>query len=221
MAQKDGENVNPHKIVELTMKLIYVVDPMCSWCWAFKPQLAEFLKKHPELDLQLILGGLAPDSNAPMPAAQRAQIEQIWHQIAQQTGAEFNHQFWRENTPRRSTYPACRAVIAAQLINDGLGLEMLSAIQQAYYVKALNPSDTEVLVELARELGIDPEAFERALTSNEIQQEFEKHLQTARNLGVSGFPALILQHEGRYHPLALGYSEAARIEARLQQAIQA
>jgi len=201
------------------MKLIYVVDPMCSWCWAFKPELAQFLKQHPELNLQLILGGLAPDSNAPMPAAQQAQIEQIWYQIAQQTGVEFNHQFWRENSPRRSTYPACRAVIAAELIN-GLGLEMLSAIQQAYYLNAQNPSDTEVLVELARELGIDPEAFERALSSNEIQQEFDKHLQHARSLGVSGFPALVVQLEGRYHPLALGYSEAARIENRWQQIIQ-
>ncbi len=201
------------------MKLIYVVDPMCSWCWAFKPQLAEFLNQHPELDLQLILGGLAPDSDAPMPATQRSQIEQIWHQIAQQTGAEFNHQFWRENTPRRSTYPACRAVITAQLMR-GLGSEMLSAIQLAYYTKALNPSDTEVLVALARELGIDTATFEQTLNSELVQQEFDEHLQSARKLGVSGFPALVLQHEGKYHALALGYSEAARIESRWQQIIQ-
>jgi len=201
------------------MKLIYVVDPMCSWCWAFKPQLTEFLNRHPELDLQLLLGGLAPDSNAPMPAAQRAQIEQIWRQIAQRTGAEFNHQFWRENTPRRSTYPACRAVITAQLMR-GLGSEMLSAIQLAYYTKALNPSDTEVLVALARELGIDTATFEQTLNSELVQQEFDEHLQSARKLGVSGFPALVLQHEGKYHALALGYSEAARIESRWQQIIQ-
>jgi putative protein-disulfide isomerase len=201
------------------MKLIYVVDPMCSWCWAFKPQLAEFLNQHPELDLQLILGGLAPDSDAPMPATQRSQIEQIWHKIAQQTGVEFNHQFWRENSPRRSTYPACRAVIAAEMIN-GLGHEMLGAIQQAYYLKAQNPSDTEVLVALARTLGMNPEAFERALISDQTHQEFDKHLRHARSLGVSGFPALLVQLEGRCYPLALGYSEADRIENRWQQFIQ-
>ncbi|GAM76629.1 thioredoxin [Vibrio ishigakensis] len=52
---------------------------------------------------------LAPDSDEPMPMEMRAAIESYWERISGLLGTEFNHDFWRNNTPRRSTYPACRA----------------------------------------------------------------------------------------------------------------
>ena len=198
------------------MKLIYVLDPMCSWCWAFRPQLQQFLSRHPELELDLILGGLAPDSDQPMPTAQRHQIEQIWHQIAEQTGAEFNYEFWQKNTPRRSTYPACRAVIAADRL-AGKAKEMVDAIQQAYYLRALNPSDSSTLIQLAGELGIREDEFAETLASEAVENQFKQDLSRARSMGISGFPALILEINGDYHALALGYTQCAKIEQRLSQ----
>lgn len=198
------------------MKLIYVLDPMCSWCWAFRPQLQQFLSRHPELELDLILGGLAPDSDQPMPTAQRHQIEQIWHQIAEQTGAEFNYEFWQKNTPRRSTYPACRAVIAADRLANK-ATEMVDAIQQAYYLRAMNPSDSSTLIQLAGELGISEGDFAEALAGEDVENQFKQDLSRARSMGISGFPALIVEIKGAYHALALGYTQCAKIEQRLSQ----
>ncbi len=198
------------------MKLIYVLDPMCSWCWAFRPQLERFLNAHPELEVKLILGGLAPDSDEPMPAAQRQQIEQIWHRIAEQTGAEFNYEFWQHNTPRRSTYQACRAVIAAgQLANKSSA--MVDAIQHAYYQRAMNPSDTSTLVQLAVELGMGEANFTAALVSEAVDNHFQQDLAHARSIGISGFPALVLEVNGAHEALALGYTESAKIEQRFSR----
>jgi len=198
------------------MKLIYVLDPMCSWCWAFRPQLQQFLSHHPGLELDLILGGLAPDSDQAMPTAQRQQIEQIWHRIAEQTGAEFNYEFWQKNTPRRSTYPACRAVIAAHRLARK-ATEMVDAIQHAYYQRAMNPSDSSTLVQLAGELGISEDDFAEALGSEAVESQFKHDLERARSMGISGFPALILEMDGAHHALALGYTQCAKIEQRLSQ----
>ena len=96
------------------LNLYYVLDPMCSWCWAFRSSWLALLEELPDsVTVRYVLGGLAPDSDEPMPQAQRESIRQIWQSIAQRTGTEFNLDFWTRNTPRRSTYPACRAVIAA------------------------------------------------------------------------------------------------------------
>jgi len=197
-------------------KLLYIMDPMCSWCWAFRPQLTAFLAKHPEIQLDLIMGGLAPDSDEPMPMAQREQIEAIWQRIAQQTGVEFNLDFWRNNTPRRSTYPACRAVITAQRMANKAN-EMVEAIQVGYYLRALNPSDISTLSQLASELGIDRAQFEQSLKSRETQQALEADLQRARALGVSGFPALLLEHKTELHAIALGYTQFDKLEQRFNQ----
>lgn len=97
------------------MKLYYVHDPMCSWCWAFRPvwtEIAQALPRH--VIAERLLGGLAPDSELPMPESMRAYIETTWRKI-QEVAPEtpFNYEFWSRCKPRRPTYPACRAVIAA------------------------------------------------------------------------------------------------------------
>lgn len=184
--------------------LYYVHDPMCSWCWGFRStwdRLQHLLLERlgDSVDIQFVVGGLAPDTDEPMPAAQQEQISSIWTRIHQQLGTEFNFDFWSKNTPRRSTYMSCRAVIAAgfQGGNDQeriqLSRNMVDAIQRAYYLRALNPSDTSVLVQLAIEQGLDEQRFMDDLASRKLQLEFRSQLQLARRLPIQGFPSLVLQ----------------------------
>ena len=64
--------------------LFYVHDPMCSWCWAFAPTWAEIKQNLPEhIKVRYLLGGLAPDSNEPMPSAMQAAISGYWRTIMQ------------------------------------------------------------------------------------------------------------------------------------------
>ena len=48
--------------------LLYVHDPMCSWCWGFARAYDELIERLPNgVPVVRILGGLAPDSDEPMP----------------------------------------------------------------------------------------------------------------------------------------------------------
>jgi len=40
------------------MKLIYIGDPMCSWCYGFGKELSEVMQSLPELRLEIVVGGL-------------------------------------------------------------------------------------------------------------------------------------------------------------------
>jgi putative protein-disulfide isomerase len=78
-----------------------------------------------------VLSGLAPDTEEPMPEAMREKLKDIWRTIQVKVpGTEFNFDYWDVCTPRRSTYRACRAVIAA----GDHGPAMIEAIQRAYYL---------------------------------------------------------------------------------------
>ena len=134
----------------------YVADPMCSWCWAFAPIIDEVAGALPaEVELRYVLGGLAPDSDVPMPEEMQKKLQATWRTIAARTGTEFNFDFWKACKPRRSTYPACRAVLAAKTQETAKTSAMFRAIQRAYYQEARNPSDTETLTELASEIDLD------------------------------------------------------------------
>ena len=172
--------------------LYYVYDPMCSWCWGFRPTWLELQEKlAPLVDIQYRIGGLAPDCDQPMTEEMQEFLRQTWHKIAQQLGTQFNFDFWRLCQPRRSTYPACRALLLAR--EQGKEQAMNEAIQRAYYLKANNPANTDTLVGLASEIGLEPVLFESRLHSEALQQQLIVEIADARALPIQGFPSLVLQ----------------------------
>jgi putative protein-disulfide isomerase len=161
--------------------------------------------------VEYVVGGLASDSNSPMPIAQQLMIKNHWHTIERKLGTHFNHDFWRDNTPRRSTYNSCRAVISAN--NQACQQPMIEAIQQGYYLRALNPSDIEMLVGLARELSnkepltLDVERFIADMSSQETEKELARQIILARKLTQQGFPSLVLQVNGLRHQIPIDYDD--------------
>jgi len=201
------------------MRLYYIHDPMCSWCWAFRPVWDELRRALPTaVGVSYVLGGLAPDSLSPMSLALQRQIQQHWHTIQERVPATvFNFDFWQQNTPRRSTYPACRAVIAAK--NQGLDYEdaMVLAIQQAYYLHAQNPSDDEVLLACAASLGLDMQRFASELHSHQCKQQLMSDIRLSQSLGATGFPSLVLNVHGEYHFIDVDYGHFEAIMEKINE----
>jgi putative protein-disulfide isomerase len=180
---------------------------MCSWCWGYRKTWENIRAALPNTVLVVnVVGGLAPDSDEPMPEEQQTLIASYWQQVADKTGASFNFDFWKNCQPRRSTYPACRAVLAAK--KQGGEQAMIDAIQHAYYLRSLNPSDHNTLVLLATELELDADLFRADLTSEHIQCELEENLALRRSIGAHSFPSLVLMHNGSGIALTIDYNSS-------------
>jgi putative protein-disulfide isomerase len=173
---------------------------MCSWCWAFRPLWNEIVVRLPEnVQCQRILGGLAPDTDQVMPIEMQDRLQGIWQKIQQTVlDTQFNFEFWEKCTPRRSTYAACRAVIAARRQNPRYEETMILAIQQAYYLEARNPADMGTLKELANEIGLERAIFSVDIESPTVHQALLNEIEFTRRLGVKGFPTLLLETEGGF-----------------------
>jgi len=188
-------------------KLYYVYDPMCSWCWGYKPVWQQIVQSlEGKVDIQYVVGGLAPDSDTPMPPEMRQQIASYWQKIENFLGTEFNYEFWTRCTPRRSTYPSCRAALAAR--KQSSEQKMIAAIQSAYYLEAQNPSDDDVLIQCAKSIGLDVEKFEQDYYTAELNQEFIQELQFARSIGGNSFPSLFLETQTGVIELPIDYQSA-------------
>ncbi|MBT3706933.1 MAG: DsbA family protein [Proteobacteria bacterium] len=203
--------------------IYYVVDPMCSWCWGFAPVWREFVSEIPEsVAVVDLMGGLAPDNEAPMDSAMRQYVQDAWGAVKARTGAEFNFEFWNKCEPKRSTYPACRAVIAAGEQASGARSLMYDAIQRAYFLEARNPSDAEALECVAGEIGLDRKQFTEDLGSDHINRIFQLELESVAKLGVSGFPTIVVKRESpgelaRYDLLTAGFSDIDVLRDRLSR----
>ncbi len=197
------------------MRLLYVMDPMCAWCYGFEPELEEFLKKNSSIEVDWIMGGLAVDTNYPMDEKLKQTISSYWYEIEKKTHLTFNHDFWKLNTPYRSTYPACRAIISAESLKTRSAHQMVKAIQSAYYLEAKNPSLEETLVACASSIGLDENQFLEVFKSEETEEQFQQHLRLTYQLQARAFPALFyIDDKNQAHPLTLGYTQAANLEQR-------
>ncbi|MCZ6723498.1 MAG: DsbA family protein, partial [Gammaproteobacteria bacterium] len=189
--------------------LIYVHDPMCSWCWGFTSVYDQLIERLPaEIDIRRLVGGLAPDSDVPMPEPMRQILQQTWARIEQMIpGKKFNFDFWSQCEPRRSTYPACRAVIAARAQGEQYDLIMTRQIQQAYYQQARNPSDNDTLIELSSEIGLDTKRFANDLVGPGTHALLLDEINQARSNGIDSFPSLMLEQGNQYTRILSNYTD--------------
>jgi putative protein-disulfide isomerase len=190
---------------------------MCSWCWGFNSTWKNVKDSLPSsINIQYILGGLAPDSSEPMPIEMRKYIQTNWSKIEQKiSGVKFNYDFWDNCTPKRSTYPACRAVIAVKNQNPDLEQTIIKLIQQAYYVNAKNPSDDSTLIELAKTLDIDIKQFTHDLNFESTQQQLLDDIALMQTLGVSSLPSLVLKIGTDLKSINIDYNDADLILAQI------
>jgi len=202
-------------------RLFYIYDPMCSWCYAFVNCWQKLQNRLPgHIQVAYVLGGLAPDTTEPMPEEMRAMIQQTWQKIEKIVpGVHFNYAFWTNNTPIRSTYPACRAVLAASQQRKTAQVEMLHAIQAAYYQKALNPSLPETLTQCAGEIGLDKARFAADLVSKETDAVLGEELKMARTLRAFSFPSLRLLHEEKLYPINVDYIDENKMLSEINAVI--
>jgi putative protein-disulfide isomerase len=207
----------------MTSQLQYFHDPMCSWCWAFRPVWTDLCSNLPaDLTVRRVVGGLAPDSDEPMSPDMRIKLKGIWQTIQERVPeTHFNFEFWEKCTPRRSTYNACRAVLAAAGISPALEEPMIRAIQQAYYLDARNPSDIRTLVDLAVETGLDRTLFSTEIQGTAVQALLHEEVAFARSAPINGFPSLVLRTPLGLHPVNIEYGDAMPMLRQIKTVLMA
>mgnify|MGYP000034103499 FL=1 len=188
--------------------LYYIHDPMCSWCYGFNSTWESVKKSLPNsIDIQYVLGGLAPDSDEKMNDEMRYYIQKNWQKIEMTIpGVKFNYDFWKNCQPKRSTYPACRAVIAVREQKPKLEAKMTQLIQKAYYLEAQNPSENNVLIELAGQLDIDIKKFGKNLNAPQTQALLLDDIALVKKLRVNSFPSLVLQTNNKLKLIKIDYN---------------
>ena len=190
--------------------LFYVVDPMCSWCYAFSPTWQKILDNLPSnIKVVYVQGGLAPKSDSPMPIEMQTMLQGIWKQIHTSVGTEFNFDFWTKCTPRRSTYLSCQAAIAGRL--QGKEYEMISAIQKQYYLNAKNPSNHDTLIEAANMISLDMEKFSKDIESENVLSALQNDFKIRDKIKIHSFPSLVLKYKNNYFPIKIEYNNPEKM----------
>lgn len=194
------------------MNLIYVADPMCSWCYGFARPMDELLAQPGDaapLQLALLMGGLRPHTTEPMARARADELAGHWAHVAEASGQPFAqapHTALHAPGFVYDTEPASRAVVTVRAHWPRVVWRYLKAVQHAFYAEAKNVTQPEVLADIAVAMGIPRADFARAFASQEMRDATQADFDQAAAWGIRGFPALIAEHGDHLHLVAQGYT---------------
>ena len=191
----------------MSARLLYVMDPMCSWCWGFSP-IAQALVEQAQaagVELHLVVGGLRTGNGAALEPAARRYILEHWQAVANATGQPFTFEGALPDGFVYDCEPACRAVVAARSLAPDCAWALLKLIQQAFYVQGRDVTQASVLVELAKRAGLPRIEFAAAFDSAEQYGATAADFTWVQDLGIAGFPTLLAERNGQLALLTNGY----------------
>jgi len=201
--------------------LWYFADPMCSWCWGFSPVIETLRDAYRDrVKIALVLGGLRHET-APMSAAGREEILHHWQQVLARTGQPFRFENALPEGFVYDTEPACRAVVTVGGIDPARIFPLFKAIQHAFYAEGRDVTQPGMLADLAAGLGIDREVFLQTFESDAARARTQSHFKQARQAGVRGFPALILQQDTRLQTVCNGCQPLDTVRAAIEAQLAA
>ncbi|MCQ9633405.1 DsbA family oxidoreductase [Chryseobacterium sp. WG23] len=206
------------------MKIEIWSDVMCPFCYIGKNNFEQALNKLPfkdEVEVEWKSFQLDPSLDPKQtqntieyfrekkgfPEAQATQMISQVAQMGKGAGIDFNF----EKALITNTFSAHKLLHLSKKYNKSN--EMEEALFIAHFIDGKNVGDTEVLVSLAENLGIDKEEARKAVTSDQLDYEVNQDILEARNNGVSSVPFFVLN--GKY--AVSGAQPVEAFEEALQQ----
>ena len=203
-------------------ELIYIADPMCSWCWGFSPvieRVADLIRNR--ATLRVVPGGLRTDTRMPLSEHEVGYIMGEWRKIAAQTGQAFDFDQPLDTNYVYNTESACRAISVMTRERPACGLDYLRSLQQAFYVGRRDLKDANVLADYAQSFGVRREDFLDKLARGSAEDALSEDLHFVQQCGVQGFPAVLLRSGPRIQKLTIGYQPYETLEPHLRRWLEA
>ncbi|MDH3689515.1 MAG: DsbA family protein [Gammaproteobacteria bacterium] len=194
-------------------ELVYVADPMCSWCWGFSPVVKSIVNHFADrAPVAVIAGGLAPDTTEPMDERARSVVREHWDHVHEATGQPFDYGFFERHQFVYNTELPCRALISARMLQPDLALTFLNHLHAAFYRDNRDITNAATLCDLAVTCGLDPGQFAQALHGEETLQATQRDFGLSRAMGIIGFPSLIGNDGERLTVISIGYRPWESVE---------
>lgn len=172
----------------MAVKLTYVFDAYCGWCYGFGPAVRDFAAANAgRIDLDVVSGGLftggrvAPIGTMPYVAGANARIAEL-------TGVEFGpdyHELVADGRFQMDSTAAATGFAALRAAAPERALESAEAMQRAFYLDGLSLSETSTYRRIAEQLGL-------TVTRLDARAAAVRDFTQAARLGVTSYPTLLL-----------------------------
>jgi len=199
-------------------EIIYVGDPMCSWCWGISPQLNALQRYSNQagIPFTMVMGGLRAGGGDEWNSDFKNFLKHHWEEVNKRSGQPFGYALFNQETFNYDTEPACRAIVTIRAMAPQKALNFYEWVQHSFYVDSKDPKEVSFYESICKKLSIDFTLFSQKFTSQEMKVATQKDFVQSRSLGASGFPSVIYRKKDQVHFIARGFANYESMKARLE-----
>lgn len=192
------------------VEIIYIGDPMCSWCYGIAPELKKLQAHYKKegISLKIVMGGLRPGGGDEWTNEFKTFLKHHWEEVQEKSSQPFGFKLFEHPNFNYDTEPSCRAIVAARIWLNENELAFFEAIQTNFYLHSQDPSTKEFYKPLCIQFGIDFDQFIIRFESDIIKKETYNEFLLNRKWGVTGYPSILLNINGKQSFVTKGYATA-------------
>jgi putative protein-disulfide isomerase len=187
------------KEVSMNKTLIYLLDPLCGWCYGALPTLFA-LNNVADINVELIPTGLfsgagARPMNHEFATYAWGNDQRIAHLTGQSFTEHYREQVLNDHQQRFDSGPATLALTAVSLTEPARELETLKAIQQARFIDGLDITKFQTLVAILTSMKLNSAAAMLESADDTLRLATQTRTQHGRafmqDFGAHGVPTYI------------------------------
>lgn len=179
-----------------------ISDIVCPWCWLGKQYVDEAVKQFPDMDIQINWRPFMLDADIPSEGLpyqyymkkkfngkKTEQFQDMRNRLieaAEPAGIKFNF----DDIPIRPNTLKAHCLLKWATEN-GKSSPASEALFKAFFQDGKDVGDERVLMEIARDIGMDEKTLQKFMGSSDNKQAIKSELAYFQELGVSSVPTFI------------------------------
>lgn len=200
------------------MKVIYVYDALCGWCYGFSSVINEFEEKYKDqVSFEVISGGMITGNRIGPIGEVAPYISWAYKDVEKATGIKFGEKFLNETLKDGkaifTSIPLGVAMSVFKKLQPRKSIAFASALQKAIYFDGMEPENLNACGAIAQKFDIDPDSFVVAMRDTANLELAKIDFQKSKELGVTGFPTVFVEIDNTYHKLSSGYLSLKSLES--------
>jgi putative protein-disulfide isomerase len=178
----------------------YAFDGYCGWCYGFAPALHKFARDNAgRITIRILSAGMrVGDRVKPFSALRFTTTSN--QKVTEALGAVFGPGYRAlvdEGSFAMDSHGPAFGLIALSEQAPERALEFAGAMQTAFFIDGHSLSDPDTYAMLADRFGLDAQQVVAAFGSDEVRDRALREMQEVRDLGVPGYPTLLIHLPGQ------------------------
>lgn len=206
------------------MRLIYIYDPLCGWCYGFTPVIQQLQERdNGNMEFNILSGGMITGDNRHPFSSMATYIQREHTNVEAMTGVKFGQAFLEKLLPSEEIMDSEKPSIALTVFKQYQpenAITFAHDMQVALNYNGQSLNNDSTYRTLIKKFSLPEDEFISRLHDEHYRYETNQEFQLIQNWGITGYPAAILDTGKQLYLCARGFTTLDKLEETIENILR-